>query len=60
VCAGFAVAELDAGDEAEDEAGACGEPDADAPPRPAADVPGDERRPDDCETCPPGDGVRVP
>jgi hypothetical protein len=69
VCAGFAVAELDAGaedggaeddeDEAEeDEAEACGDPDADAPPWPGADVLGDERS--DREAWPAGDGVRVP
>jgi hypothetical protein len=67
VCAGFAVAELDACDEAggeedeadEDEAGACGEPDADAPPRAVADEVAGER-PDDREAWPSGDGVRVP
>jgi hypothetical protein len=59
VCAGFTVAELEAGDEAEDETGACGEPDADAPPRPGADVPGDDP-PDAREDPPAGDGVRVP
>jgi hypothetical protein len=67
VCAGFAVAELDACDEAggeedeadEDEAGACGEPDADAPPRAGADALVDDP-PDAREDPPAGDGVRVP
>jgi len=62
VCAGFAVAELDACDEAEDETEACGDSDADAPPRPGADELADEladERPDR-EAWPAGDGVRVP
>jgi hypothetical protein len=59
VCVGFAVAELEACDEAEDEAGACGAPDADAPPRPGADVLADDP-PDAREDPPAGDGVRVP
>jgi hypothetical protein len=58
-CVGLAVAELEAGDEAADEAGACGELDAEAPPRPGADVLADDP-PDGREDPPAGDGVRVP
>jgi hypothetical protein len=72
-CAGLAVAELAACDEAEDEAEAeaceeaededvaeaCCVSDADAPPRAGADVLGDDP-PDAREDPPAGDGVRVP